>query len=243
MIKLETIESEFGTITVLKKRSTDIVSYQQGGFCQSEADRNGVSLAAYIHAIFGLIIQKKARNVLVIGCAGGTLATMLANAGCKVTVIDVNPDSFVLAKRYFALPDTVECHVKDGKSFLYSDTQRYDAIVLDAFHGHHIPAHLKSVSFYYLVADRLTQRGALFANIHVQHDFDIHADRIAGTLSRVFHDVRLLDSEGLPSRNAIVMAGAVSNLIAPKLLLLPQADHAAIEAELATLKFRVPRPV
>lgn len=108
MIKLDTVESEFGTITVLKKRSTDIVSYQQGGFCQSEADRNGVSLAAYIHAIFSLIMQKKTRNALVIGCAGGTLATMLAKAGCKVTVIDVNPDSFVLAKRsYTPIPSVM----------------------------------------------------------------------------------------------------------------------------------------
>src|SRR4051812_24008824 len=128
MITLDTIESEFGTIAVFKNKTTNTITYEQGGCCQSEADSSGVSLAGYIHAIFGLILQKKARKILMIGCAGGTLATMLAQSGCNVTIIDVNPASFVLAKQYFALPDSVECRVADGKSFLYSDTQFYDAI-------------------------------------------------------------------------------------------------------------------
>ena len=238
MITLDTVESQFGTITVFKKRSTSTGTYEQGGCCQSEADSNGVSLASYIHAIFGLILQAKARKILIIGCAGGTLATMLAQAGRKVTIIDVNPASFILAKQYFALPDNVECRAADGKSFLCSDTNLYDAIVLDAFHGDHIPAHLKSLSFYYLVADRLTQRGAVFANVHVKNDVDHHADRIADRMSKAFHDVRLLDSEGYQGRNAIVMAGAVSTLHAPSMIVPPTADCTAIDAELATMKFR-----
>ena len=238
MIKLDTIESEFGTITVFKKKSTSTITYEQGGCCQSEADCNGISLASYIHAIFGLILQTKARRILVIGCAGGTLATMLARSGRKVTIIDVNPASFVLARQYFALPDSVECRIADGKSFLYSDTKTYDAIVLDAYHGDHIPAHLKSLSFYYLVADRLSRHGAIFANVHVRHDFDHHADRIADCLASVFPEVRLLDSEGYNGRNAIVMAGVVSRLQPPGMIVPPAADPNAIESELATMKFR-----
>ena len=238
MIKLDTVESEFGTITVFKKKSTSTITYEQGGCCQSEADSNGVSLASYIHAIFGLIAQTKARRILMIGCAGGTLATMLAQAGCKVTIIDVNPASFVLAKRYFSLPDSVKCQVADGKSFLRADTRTYDAIVLDAFHGDHIPAHLKSLRFHQLVADRLSRRGAVFANVHVKHDLDHHADRIAASLSNVFHDVRLLDSTGYDGRNAIVMGGAVSSLRIPEMMVPPAADRHAIESELATMKFR-----
>lgn len=238
MIKLDTVESEFGTITVFKKKSTSTITYEQGGCCQSEADGSGISLASYIHAIFGLILQTKARKVLMIGCAGGTLATMLAQAGRAVTIIDVNPASFILAKQYFALPDSVECRIADGKSFLYSDTKLYDAIVLDAFHGDHIPAHLKSLSFYYLVSDRLSRRGAVFANIHVQHDCDRYADRIADCMSNVFSEVRLLDSEGYDGRNAIVMAGAVANLCPPNMIVPPQADRDVIESELAEMKFR-----
>ena len=238
MIKLDTVESEFGTINVYKKKSTSTVTYEHDGYCQSEADSNGISLASYIHAIFGLIQQAKARKILMIGCAGGTLATMLAKAGLKVTIVDVNPDSFVLARRYFSLPENIDCFASDGKSFLYSDTKYYDAIVLDAFHGSRIPAHLKSLSFYYLVSDHLTKNGAVFANVHVENDSDTHPDRIADCLSNVFHDVRLLDSQGYNNRNAIIMAGAVSHLCSPSLIAPPAVDRNLIETELATMKFR-----
>ena len=238
MITLNTLESEFGTITVFQKISTSTITYEQGGCSQSEADGNGISLASYIHAIFGLILQTKARKILLIGCAGGTLATMLAKASCKVTIIDVNPASFILAKQYFALPDSVECRIADGKSFLASDPGTYDAIVLDAFHGDHIPAHLKSLRFYHLVADRLSRRGAVFANVHVKNDSDSHVDRIAEGMANVFPEVRLLDSQGFDGRNAIVMAGAVSRLQAPGMIVPPAADCEEIKAELATMKFR-----
>jgi spermidine synthase len=238
MIRLDTIESTFGTITVFKRKSTGTITYEQGGCCQSEADSNGISLASYIHAIFGLILQIRARKVLLIGCAGGTLATMLARAGCKVTVIDVNPASFALAKKYFALPDNVVCQVADAKIFLRSDTQVYDAIVLDAFHGDHVPSHLRSLGFYCLVREHLAQRGAVFVNVHAKHEFDDRPDHVADCMSDIFHDVRLLDSAGTLERNAVAMAGAVSRLHAPSVIVPPLADRDTIESELATMNFR-----
>ena len=238
MIKLDTIESEFGTINVFKKKSTGTITYEQDGYCQSEADNDGISLASYIHAIFGLILQTKARKILMIGGAGGTLATMLVKVGRKVTIVDVNPDSFALARRYFSLPESVECYVGDGKSFLYSNTDYYDVIVLDAFHGARIPAHLKSLSFYYLVSDHLAKNGVVLANIHVENDSDTQPDKVADCFSNVFHEVRLLDSLGYNSRNAIIMAGGVSHLRPPSLVAPPAVDRDLIEAELATMEFR-----
>ncbi len=159
MEQLEEIETDYGTISIYKNRSTGAVIYELGGANQSYADSNGTSLASYIHAIFGLLSQAKAHNVLLIGGAGGTLATMLSRARRKATIVDVNPVSFTLAKQYFALPKSVICHVSDGKAFLRSDTNTYDAIVLDAFHGDSIPSHLQSSVFFGLVRDRLTPRG------------------------------------------------------------------------------------
>ena len=229
MIKLDTIESDFGTISVYERKSTGSITYEQGGFHQSEADRNGVSLASYVHAIFGLILQAKARRILLVGCAGGTLATMLARAGCNVTAVDVNPASFVLAKKYFALPDDVACRVADGKTFLRSDSQVYDAIVLDAFHGDHVPSHLQSLRFYCLVRGHLAQRGAVFVNVHAKHNFDDRPDRVADCMSDVFPDVRLLDAGGFLERNAIAMAGAVSHLRVPGMIVPPLADRSTVE--------------
>jgi spermidine synthase len=174
----------------------------------------------------------------LVGGGGGTLATMLVRAGCNVTIVDINPASFELAKRHFGLPDCVACHVGDGKSFLRSDTASYDAIVLDAFQGDRIPSHLQSLRFFRLVHDRLAERGAVFANVHVKHDLDFYADRFAHGMTKVWKNVRLLDSEGVLGRNAIVMAGDVSHLRAPYMLVPPTSDANRIDKALAAMRFR-----
>src|SRR3546814_3841878 len=55
-----------------------------------------------------------------------TLFRSLDSVGVKVTIVDINPSSFELARRYFGLPDQVPCHVADGKKFLDSNEHRYD---------------------------------------------------------------------------------------------------------------------
>ena len=96
MITLTKTATEFGDITIAQSRVVASHIYWQGGWQQSEADRNGVSLAAYVHAIFGLLAQTSARATLMIGCGGGTLGTMLASAVHTVTVVDINPQSIAL---------------------------------------------------------------------------------------------------------------------------------------------------
>jgi len=238
MITLATVETEFGPIHVFRKRSTGAISYEQDGCCQSEADSRGVSLAAYIHAIYGLIQQAAGRKILLIGCGGGTLATLLIHGGYQVTVIDINPASFSIARQYFALPEQVRCEVADGKAFLRENIGIYDAIVIDAYQGARIPAHLQSLAFYSLVRDRLSLSGAIFVNVHLAHAFDRQVDKIAECMSTIFANVRLLDSTQLLDRNAIVMGGHVARTECPRMLVPPQVQQEAIAAELAALKFR-----
>ena len=238
MIPVVAIESEFGIVEVLQRRQSGSLIYRQGGCYQSEADQEGVSLASYIHALYGLVLQGEARKVLMIGCGGGTLAAMLAKAGCDVTIVDINPVSFAVARKYFKLPATVSCRVADGKYFLRASRSNYDAIVLDAYHGGRVPAHLESSEFFDLARRRLTEAGSVFANVHLLDDQDRHADRIAACMTHAWSDVRILDSEGSRDRNAIVMGGAVSRMQAPEMTIQPAIDSALIEQELRAMKFR-----
>jgi hypothetical protein len=57
-------------------------------------------------------------------------------------------------------------------------------------------------------------------------------------MANVWSNVRLLDSDGFFWRNAIVMAGNVSQLSAPYVLVTPTIESNAIDAELATMRFR-----
>lgn len=67
-------------------------------------------------------------------------------------------------------------------------------------------------------------------------------DEVAICMGSVWNDVRILDSAGTPDRNAIVMAGAVSQLDIPQLTVQPAIDARLIEQELLCMKFRPCRP-
>ena len=239
MIRIAKYHSDFGNIEVLRAKDTGSFIYRQGGCFQSECDPDGVSVVPYIHAIFGLLAQMQASDVLMIGCGGGSLGTMLDRTGVRVTIVDINPSAFRIAHKYFGLPREVDCHVADGRNFLRSDRHRYDAIVLDAYSGRRIPDHLCAETFFGLVQTRLKNAsGCLFANVHAGHDLDLMPDRVAAKLNNVWADVRLLDVRGMSDRNAIVMAGKVRNLVQPALHMPPSVGADEIARGLSLLAFR-----
>ena len=160
MITLAKTCTAFGEIAILQSRlKGSRINYQEDWF-RGEADRSGVSLAGYAHAIFGLIAQTIAREVLMIGCGGGTLGTMLSRAGRLVTVVDINPHSIAPAQQYFYLPKDVTCCVEDGASFLKQYPKRFDAIVIDAFSGDRLPPQLCSPEFFQLARQDLLLQDA-----------------------------------------------------------------------------------
>jgi len=224
-------------ISIEEEVKTGAIAYWQGEYCQSRADQNGVSLLDYIHAIFGLLRQKQAQTALTIGCAGGSLATMLSRVGCDVVAIDVNPQAFILARRYFGLPAQVECRVADGFEYLLATRRKFDAIVVDAFHGGRIASELLSDAFFAQAAKRLRAGGVIFTNVHVANDSDSMPERVASCMSAASPNVRILDRHGIKYRNATVTAGAVRGLKRPALLMPPAIEAAKLAKALAAMQF------
>ena len=218
--------------------ATGSVSYWQSGDHQSQADRRGVSLAEYIHAIYGFLRQAKSKRVLMIGCGGGTLATMLDRLGVEVVIVDIDPKSFEVAHAYFGLPPHIESHVADGRAFLKKEKRTFDAVVLDAFSKTKVPRHLLSPKFFALVKARLKTRGMFLINIIVADDDDPLPVRLIGNMKHVWREARLLDHEEWEDRNAIALAGAVGKLKRPKLLVKPGRRARAIANSLSTMRFR-----
>ena len=64
----------------------------------------------------------RATNILVLGCGGGNLATRLARLGKELTIVDNNPISFVIAQRFFGLPDGLPLMVSDFRKFIFRTT-------------------------------------------------------------------------------------------------------------------------
>jgi spermidine synthase len=241
-VVVATKDTIFGEIRILKNRGTGCYTYIQGGFSQSEADRNGISLTSYIHAIYGMLAQTVASRILIIGCGGGTLATMLVKDGRSVTIVDINPASIALAQKYFSLPAEVACHVEDGQTFLKRRPETYDAIVVDAFLGGEAPSHLGSLKFFELARRRLAADGCILVNLMVNHDLDDNADVVAARMAAAGLPVRLLDIPGKLFRNAIAIGGAVRDLRPPTLLVRPAAPCDDLNDELGGMRLRNRRP-
>jgi len=215
------------------------VSYWVDGAHQSVADTHGISLADYIHAMYAFLRQTRARDVLMIGCGGGTLATMLHRDGAKVTIVDIDPRSFELAQRYFHLPDAVARIVDDGAAFLRRSRAHFDAIVLDAYQGGDFPVVFQKTSYLASVEAHLRGANAVYLeNILVDDDEDRAPDQRARQLQTVWPEVRLLDCDGWVDRNAVLAAGAVRGLRKPKLILRPSRGVKKLERELESLRFR-----
>jgi len=224
---------------IIRDDTTGKVSYWQGEYHQSAADRNGVSTADYIHAMYFFLMQAGARDVLMIGCGGGTLATMLVRSQVQVTVVDLHKFSFDIARKYFQLPQAVSCHVADGIQYLKANRARHDAIVLDAFGKDGMPAAFMQPGFFKLARSRLKRRDSLFLmNVIVEDDDDRTPDILVGAMRAEWGRVRLLDTDGWTDRNAVIAAGAVTSLKKPKVLMHPRPGAAKMERQLDILDWR-----
>ena len=224
---------------IIRDEASGKVSYWQGEYHQSAADGAGVSTADYIHAMHFFLAQVQAKDVLMIGCGGGTLATMLSRGGVRVTVVDLHKLSFDIARAWFHLPEDVDCYVSDGIAWLQKYSRRFDAIVLDAFGKDGMPEKFKRAEFFKLAKSRLKPKGSLFLmNVIVDDDDDPTPVTLARSLRKLWRGVRILDTDGWMDRNAVIAAGAVRKLKKPRVLMPPRPGAAKLRRELGLMDFR-----
>lgn len=234
---IEKIPSEFGTIYVLKSIMTDALVYWQGQCCQSESDENGISLFPYIHAMYGLIRQTAAHDVLMIGCGGGNLGTMLHKSGYRVTIVDVDPNSFAAAKRYFNLPDEIECIVDDGFQYLINSNTKYDAIIVDAYQYGNVSRQVNSREFFIRTTSNLFRNGHVYINTLMNDAFDKRLIEMNDILQKCFLHVGRCDNNLWYGRNVVVICGDECDFQSPALILEPRMMVNKIQKELRKMKF------
>ncbi len=144
----------------------------------------------------------RATNILVLGCGGGNLATRLTRLGKKLTIVDNNPISFVIAQRYFGLPDGLPLVVSDFRKFILDDDLLYDAIAIDVGGPDFRFDDEFDVETCNAVRARLTPGGRIVMNVLVANDIDPVADRIAARLAGDRLGAWIIDEQGVQDRNA-----------------------------------------
>lgn len=231
MYDFNIVDSEYGSIVVRIDKFNGSRTFFQRGWMQSISDMKGISQAPYIHAIFDLIEQTLATTILMIGCGGGTLATMLAGRGKNVTIVDINPVAIDVAHRFFALDQSIPCFVEDGLKWLGENPTKFDCIVLDAFEGGRMPQHLCTKAFFEVARERLTDVGVMVVNVVEEIDFS-YANLVAKNIAENGFRVTVL-SDGRPSEGNVIVIGSHSHdFVKPRLRILPEGEVELLEDEL-----------
>jgi 2-polyprenyl-3-methyl-5-hydroxy-6-metoxy-1,4-benzoquinol methylase len=123
-------QGRFGHIRILERESDGARLYCIDSSVQTMIQADGVSMFGYVHAAKLLLMP--ARKILIVGGAGGSLATMLARTGRAVTVLDVDPVAEALARDYFGLDPSVRWVTGDLPSFYSMHHEVFDAVCIDA---------------------------------------------------------------------------------------------------------------
>lgn len=118
-----------GEIRVLEDPATGARLYEEGGVSQSRVLAGGEAGVMYVRLMAALLADRA--DALLLGCGGGSLATMLHRRGSRVTVVEVNPISFQLARTFFWMPTGIECVTADVREFVCTQARTFDAVGID----------------------------------------------------------------------------------------------------------------
>jgi spermidine synthase len=151
-------------------------------------------------------------SALLLGCGGGALATMLHRRASRVTVVEVNPLSFHLARTFFWMPNGIECVTADMRAFLRTEKRTFDSIGIDVGGPDFCYETVLDAATIARVRRALRKGGRVTVNISCES----HDDPVPGRIAERFKAAGLevwMFMEDAPSAvelNAVILASARS---------------------------------
>jgi spermidine synthase len=115
--------------------------------------------------LLGLPLER----VAILGNAAGTTARALGvyYPDAEIDGVELDPAVSRVGRRWFGLEDNprLTVHDADARPFLRSTDERYDLIVVDAYHQPYVPFYLATREFFELVRERLAPGGIVALNV------------------------------------------------------------------------------
>jgi spermidine synthase len=156
-------EADGRSFRVLEDTKDGSRLYYEGGVLYTHVDRAGGNVLGYASAIAAELGAPA--SLLLLGTAGGALATHFSRRGASVTAVDNWPTAFDIARRWFHLPADVVCVTADAVEFLRSTPGQWEAIAVDVFQDAEIPASLLASDIGSLLARALAPGGVIVWNV------------------------------------------------------------------------------
>jgi spermidine synthase len=159
--------SFYGKIQVLDTGANRLLLVNGG--IQSAASLKDLkeNCSPYIDVMEGaMALREHPSRSLCIGLGGGFLCTILQNHyGISTDVVEIDPQIFDVAQKYFNFSTQGKVFIEDGRTFLSSNSDRYAYIFLDVFFGESPPFHLFTHEAFSDMFRHLEEDGILVANL------------------------------------------------------------------------------
>jgi predicted membrane-bound spermidine synthase len=231
------LETEYNDIFITKKRSVLAMSFQIKGRDYYESainlrDPDDLPVPYTQVMTVAPAYAQEPKRILMLGAGGGSMTTYLGRfmTDAEIVGVEIDPGVIDVAKKYFGVLETprVRYIASDGRVFLTRNTDRYDVVLVDAFHGGYVPFHMLTKEFYTLLRQRLAPGGV--AAFNVRDKTRLYRSTLK-TLLTVFPGLDLY-----PASEDQVIAVASNSV----------PEKAALERRAATLqeryRFRFPLP-
>lgn len=192
--RTDAVRNFFGVLKI--EEYIDVVKMKHGGvlhgmqFLDPERRRQATTYYSKKSGM-GLILNAhrpdRPMKVGLVGLGGGTSA-VYGREGDHLRFYEINPEAVRFAKQYFSYlqdcPAKTDIVLGDARLQMELEAaQSYDAIVLDAFSGDGVPAHLLTVEAFDIYSKHLLEKGVVAVHISNRH-LDLrpvllaHADRL-----------------------------------------------------------------
>ncbi len=183
----------FGPIRVLERKSDGARLYCINGSIQTLMLPEGVSAFGYVHA--AKLLSANATNVLMIGGGGGSLATMLARRGARVTVLDIDPAAEAIARDYFDLHESVHWLTTDPVVFIENCSSTFDAVIIDACDSEGLVSPFNKPQVVADILSKACPHGSLIVNVVAEDGAPSWSGWMAAKLASLGFSVCLYRSE------------------------------------------------
>jgi len=139
------------------------------------------------------LLGRDLERVAILGNAAGTTARALGvyYPAAAVDGVELDPAVSRVGRRYFGLNEIpqLEVHDADARPFLRTTDQRYDLIVVDAYHQPYVPFYLATREFFALVRQHLAPGGIVALNVAAVPDDKRLVQAVGTTLAAEFPQV------------------------------------------------------
>jgi spermidine synthase len=194
---LHEVESPYQFVQVVERDGVRRL-YLNEGIAVHSVWRNDTVLTGGVWDAFLAVpayLPRGPRRVAILGNAGGTIARAYGVYWPQAAIdgVEIDPAVSDAGRRYLGMDDNprLRVHDADARPFLRRSDERYDLIVVDAYHQPYVPFYLTTREFFRLARTRLAPGGIVALNVATIPDDRSLEDGIVGTLASEFPIVKV----------------------------------------------------